>query len=264
MSTQPFGQPPAFGAAPAPVQQAPVAEPPKSGRTVLIAVAAGVVALGVLGGAAALVLSGGDDTVDTALPPASVEPVEPTTSPTTAPATPLPTAAVQGRNVFVPLVEGDDAAAGGGDTVADPQPPVATSAPTTAPIGSLPLSPLPAPAVTVTETVQVPGPTTTVPGPTTTVPGPTETVEVVIPGADFGQLGIQVNEVVDAGSTTYPATFSVKFGNDDPLVYADQLPFSSFGPTGNEFTYMSYEDGLLSFRYVSSVLTVQVPVTPAP
>jgi hypothetical protein len=150
MSTQPFGQQSAFGA-PAPTSSEPAFEEPakKSGKTVVIAVAAGVVALGVLGGAAALVLTSGGDTAESALPPAPVASTEPSVAPTTEPAKPLPTAAVQGRNVFLPLVEEDDAAAAGeGDTVADPQPAVATTAPTTAPTVA-PL-PLPAPTVTVT------------------------------------------------------------------------------------------------------------------
>jgi hypothetical protein len=149
MSTQPFGQQPAFGAA-APTTPEPSWEEPakKSGKTVVIAIAAGVVALGVLGAGAALVLSNGDETADSALPPAPVASTEPTVAPTTEPAKPLPTAAVQGRNVFLPLVEEDAEAAGEGAVVADPQPAVATTAPTTAPTVA-PL-PLPAPTVTVT------------------------------------------------------------------------------------------------------------------
>jgi len=182
MSTSSFGQPSPFGA-PAPPPPAPVDEPSaaKGNKTVVIAVAAGVVALGVLGGAAALVLgTGSSDTVDTALPPAAVSTVEPSATPS-APSAPLPTAAVQGRNVFVPLVEDEAAVA---DDVVDPVAAAAatpTAAPTTAPTSapvSLPVSiPLPA----VTRTLEVPGPVVTesVPGPTVTssTPGPTQTVD---------------------------------------------------------------------------------------
>lgn len=148
MSTQPFGQQPAFGAA-APAQQEPTIEPPtkKSGKTVVIAVAAGVVALGVLGGAAAMVLTSGDDEpVDSALPPAAA-PVEATPSATSVPATPLPTAAVQGRNVFVPLV--DEGTGGAGEATGGPVAAAPTAAPTTSGSTGAPL-PLPAPTVTVT------------------------------------------------------------------------------------------------------------------
>ena len=277
MTNQPFGQQPAFGAAPASAQQAPLEEEPtRSNKTVVIAVAAGVVALGVLGGAAALVLGGGGDTDDLALPPAPATSVEPVV-PTTAPPSPLPTAAVQGRNVFVPLGEdgAGEAAAGGAvgdvETAATPAPVKPTGAvgtiiglpgPTTG-------SSLPLPAVTVTETVSVPGPATTVPGPTTTVPGPTttvstpaETVQVAIPGADFGSLEVSVRE--DAGTTpsSFPATFEVTFGEDEPFTFVDRLPGQTFGPDGDEFHYVSYADGTLTFRYVSSMLSIQVVPVP--
>ncbi len=94
-----FGQP----------EEAPVASEPepvttRSPRTVVVVAVAGVAALAVLGGAAALVLTSGDAEVETALPASSVAPVEPSVAPSTAAATPLPTSAVRGRNVFLPLV----------------------------------------------------------------------------------------------------------------------------------------------------------------
>lgn len=88
-------------------QEAPEPEPVRSSRkrTVVVVATVGVVALGVLGGAAALMLSGGEDDVLQAAPaPAVVEPQpEPTTSPVAV--APLPVSAVRSRNIFVPLVE---------------------------------------------------------------------------------------------------------------------------------------------------------------
>jgi len=95
-----FGQP-----ALPPPPSAPEAPAASGRRTVVIAVAAGVVALGVLGGAAALVLSEGDGVESAAIPPAGVNAgpsVEPSALPSVS--APLPTAVTQGRNVFVPLV----------------------------------------------------------------------------------------------------------------------------------------------------------------
>lgn len=133
MSAQPFGQPPAFGSVPAAPAAPPVAvpdEPARGGRTVVIAVAAGVVALGVLGGAAVLVLSGDEPAAtDQALAPAPAV-VEPSTPATAEVSTPLPTAAVLGRNIFVPLVA-PPAAEGSGEAV-----PVAV--PTSSPVASTP------------------------------------------------------------------------------------------------------------------------------
>ena len=175
MSTSSFGQSPVFGAAPPAVQAAPAEPPPaRSNKTVVIAVAAGVVALGVLGGAAALVLGSSDAGTDVALPPGAVAAVEPSVAPST-PEAPLPTSVVQGRNVFLPLVDpaGDAAAAAIAAPPAPPPAPAPTAAPTAAPV-PIPITvsiPLPA----VTRTVEVPGPTVTTPGPTVSTPGPTVT-----------------------------------------------------------------------------------------
>lgn len=243
MSTQPFGQQPAFGAAQAPAPPAPeIEEPKKSGRTVVIAVAAGVVALGVLGGAAALVLTGPDgETVDTALPPASQAPTEPTSSATSARATPLPTAAVQGRNVFLPLVEESvEAGADGGG--ADPVASAPTAAPTTAPTA--------APAPPVVQTVSVPGPTVVetveVPGPTTTVsvPSSTETVSTFV--HDVTVVSVQDETVVDS-----PATFVV---NDETIEVEKGDVFKTV------FVYQGYDpvERVVSFNYGSDLWVVSV------
>ncbi|MFC3687376.1 hypothetical protein [Aquipuribacter hungaricus] len=127
MPANSFGTPVAAPALPAAATEEPTAT---GRRTVVIAVAAGVAALGVLGGAAALVLGGGSDVELAAVPPAAVQPVpsvEP--SPASTVSAPLPTAAVLGRNVFVPLVDDVGADAAGGDAPA-------TDAPTGPPGGT--------------------------------------------------------------------------------------------------------------------------------
>ncbi|WP_380168483.1 hypothetical protein [Jannaschia sp. R86511] len=122
MTTTPstFGQPSAPTPAPEPE---PVVQ--GRGRTVAIVVTAGVVALGVLGGAAALVLApGGEDDVPVAAPPAPAA-VEPSPEPSAAEVVePLPVSAVRSRNIFVPLVdnassseEGEDEEAADGGSV---------------------------------------------------------------------------------------------------------------------------------------------------
>lgn len=100
MSQQPstFGQPTG--------PSVPPSTPEASGsrRTVVLAVAGAVVALGVLGGVASLVLTGDDGATTSAPLPAAASSPEPSVEPSVAPTTPLPTVAVQGRNIFVPLV----------------------------------------------------------------------------------------------------------------------------------------------------------------
>jgi hypothetical protein len=106
--------------------------------TLVLAVGAGVVALGILGGAAALVLGPGDEAAAPAVP-AAVPVLTPTTEPVEEPLQPLPTAVSRARNVFVPLIAaaageeeaGEDASAGpvgagtaGGGTSATPVTPV--------------------------------------------------------------------------------------------------------------------------------------------
>lgn len=182
MTNQPFGQPPAFGA---PVQPStatapPVEEPTRSNKTLLIAVAAGVVALGVLGGATALVLSGEDGaTDDLALPASSAAPVEPSIAPTTAASAPLPTVAVKGRNVFVPLVEPDAAAAAGAEVV-DPVAAAVASAP--------------------------PAPTSAPPAPTSSPPAPTSApTAAATSGSGTGSTGGSFVPGSGGGSVVVPA-----------------------------------------------------------
>jgi hypothetical protein len=129
----PFGSP---VETPRPVEP----EQPSTRRpsTLVLAVGAGVVALGILGGAAALVLGPGDEAAAPAVP-AGVPVVTPTTEPVEEPLQPLPTAVSRARNVFVPLIAAaageeadEDASAGpvdagsaGGGTSATPVTPVA-------------------------------------------------------------------------------------------------------------------------------------------
>lgn len=171
-----MSEPTVFGApAPPPVPEVEGA-PGGSRKSVAITVAAGVVALGVLGGAAFLVMNADEPPPDVALPAVPPQSAIPSPSPTAVPPTPLPTAQVQGRNVFVPLV--DDVTEAASPAASD----VGTAAPGSeaAVRGALALS---APTVTVTEAtaIRVPGPavteSVTVPGPTVTVPGPVETVD---------------------------------------------------------------------------------------
>ncbi len=239
MSTPSFGQPPAFGApAVAGPPEPPSSEPPRGRRTVVVAVAAGVLSLGVLGGVAALVIGGGDgDDVSTALPPAAVATVEPSAAPS-APAAPLPTAAVQGRNVFVPLVEADSAASGPvPDPVAAAAPataPTAIPVPTRAPTSSPLLLPLPA----VTQTVAVPGPvvTQTLPGPTVTATtaGPVQMV-------DRFAYGVEVVSVTDP----------------DPIVTGDST--AVFRVNGTDQTVKEGAEFLEVFKY----LGYTAPVAPS-
>lgn len=98
-------QPSTFGQASNPVRPPIPAPDTTTGRrsVVLLSVAGAVVALGVLGGAAALVLGGEPDDLGPVAAP--VTPViEPSVEAVPEPVTALPTAAVQGRNIFVPLV----------------------------------------------------------------------------------------------------------------------------------------------------------------
>lgn len=285
MSTQPFGQQPAFGApsfgqAPEPP---PVDDPevPTRRRTVVIAIAAGVAALAVLGGTAVLILPGsGDEVVDTALPPAAVVPVEPSAPPSTT-AAPLPTTAPLGRNVFVPLVDESAAAAEVVDPAAEPVETTATTAPTTPSTAIAPAayptsqptsatvlpgfgssSPLAGPTVTVTETVEVPGPIKVVRGPLVTSPP----IEVTVPG--FHSLSVTVEELLTEGAEPrYLADFLLAAEEgEEPAKYEDQEPGDDFGPR-NRFVFLSYDRDTetLSFRYVDSVFTIPVPLsTPVP
>jgi hypothetical protein len=284
MSVQPpaFGQQGAFGAAPEPPASTPVVEEPAKGggKTVVIAVAAGVVALGVLGGAAALVLTSGagEDSVE-ALPPAAVAPVEPSVAPTTAPATPLPTAVIKGRNVFAPLVSAPAVEASGASTGAPAAGGTATASSTTGSSIGLPGATF-GPTSTAFPTsgsgggsvsfIEVPGPTVTVTveGEEVLVPGPTQTievekvVEVAVPGASFDKLSVVVEEVKERDEegtllkVSYPADFFV-----DEEQYLDVTPGTSFGED-KEFRYISYAPVTqsLSFIYGSSLFTVTVPV----
>lgn len=167
MSTSSFGQPTPFGTQAPPPNPAPAEEPAagRSRKTVAIAVAAGVVALGILGGAAALALGSGDAVTDQALPPAAVA-VLPSASPS-APSSPLLPEAVQGRNVFVPLVgtDADGAAEAAAVEGAVPAPAPTAGGTTAATAGGTTTgarsgssggaAPLPAPTVTVTESTSL-------------------------------------------------------------------------------------------------------------
>ncbi|MFC5382381.1 hypothetical protein [Aquipuribacter nitratireducens] len=282
MSTQPFGQPgPIGGPSTPPPPPPPVADEAPSGsrKTVVIAVAAGVAALGVLGAGAALVLTGAggaDGEASGVVPPASVAPVEPSATATAAPASPLPTAVIKGRNVFVPLVEEGEAASGAGTEAATAPPatsgsttstgalPGSTTAPTSAPTSGTGFTPLPVVEyieVTVTETVKgdpVPGPTATE---TVTAPA----VEVPVPGATFERLRVVVEArdvLADDGvtviGTEYPADFYV-----DKVLYEDVLPEDPAFGEKEEFIYVSYSpsEQKLLFSYGSALFSVVVPVT---
>lgn len=221
MSTQsPFGSPQP------PVPEVPV-ESTDGGRSkvVIIAVASGVLALGVLGGAAALVIGGGDD-VDPlvgAAGPGVEATAEPSAEVTGEPvAAPLPTAAVQGRNIFTALIgEG-----GSGEASAVPEEVTSTQAPAELPT----VAPTTLPAPRVTETVVVPGPTSTV---TTTVPGPTATV------SSFA-YDLTVVSVVDPASDTTSATFRVN-GVDqlvaDDQVFSDVLTYNGYDVAGEQVLF---------------------------
>lgn len=242
MSTPSFGQSPVFGAAPPAVQAAPAEPPPaRSNKTVVIAVAAGVVALGVLGGAAALVLGSSDAGTDVALPPGAVATVEPSVAPST-PEAPLPTSVVQGRNVFVPLVDpaGDAAAAAIAAPPAPPPAPAPTAAPTAAPV-PIPITvsiPLPA----VTRTVEVPGPVVTesVPGPTVTssTPGPTQTVDRFA----YAVKVVSVNDPDPANSPDIPDSTAVFVVNGTEITVAegefflDVFRYEGYTPPGVDET----------------------------
>ncbi|WP_336923543.1 hypothetical protein [Aquipuribacter sp. SD81] len=285
MSAQPpaFGQPSTFGGAPEPAPAPAVDEPAASSRkTVVIAVAAGVVALGVLGGAAALVLSGGEGDVVAAVPPAAVTSVEPSATPSLAPATPLPTAVIKGRNVFAPLIEVDTS--GGtaveGEAVVDvgAVAPAATSTATTGsslPTGGSTAAPLPGGGLPVVEYVEVPGPTVTVTvdGEEVLVPGPTQTievekiVEVAVPGHKTVSVTVEEVEQRDGNGTLVGFTYLADFRLDDEE-YLDLTPGAVFGKDG-QFRYVSYGpvSEELSFIYGSALFTVRVPVirdVPAP
>ena len=256
MSTPSFGQSPVFGAAAPAASKAPPEEQPpaRSTRTVVIAVAAGVVALSVLGGAAALVLGSFETgSSDVALPPSAVSTVEPSAAPS-APPEPLPTSAVQGRNVFVPLVEADAAASG--DAVVDPVAAAATpsavptAAPTAAPVTASLLLPA------VTRTVSVPGPvvTETVPGPTVTssTPGPTRTV-------DRFAYDVEVASVEDPGTADSTATFVVN--GTEHVVDKDGEFLELFVYNGYTLPDPSDPDdttGTVMFTFGSSMWTVPV------
>lgn len=119
--------PPSTFGQPNEAPQAPEPEPETSNgrRTVIIAVAAGVAALGVLGGAAALVLGSSSDepVLEAGAVPPSQAPVEPSAEATLSTSSPLPTSPLRGRNVFVPLVaDASDGGAGepSGDPTGDP------------------------------------------------------------------------------------------------------------------------------------------------
>lgn len=267
--------PPSTFGQPEPTAEAPEPEPEQGRRprTVLVVAAAGVVALAVLGGAAALVLTGNEDPADLAAPTAPVAPVEPSVVPTASAVAPLPTAAVRGRNVFLPLVAdesggggeadavdpGASSASGGSDT--DPaaeSTAVPTAFPTAASGGSvaLPVAPRPEATSTVTETVEVPGPVRTVPGPTATVTTPPRTVEVQVPGATFEALGVEVEGLPGA----FTATFTVDYG-DDVETYEDLEAADTFG-RDDEFQFVSYDGTVLTFKYVSSLFNISVtPLT---
>lgn len=119
--------PPSTFGQPNEAPQAPEPEPETSNgrRTVIIAVAAGVVALGVLGGAAALVLGAPSDepALEAGAVTPSQAPVEPSAEATLSTSSPLPTSVLRGRNVFIPLIADASDEAGGepsGDPTGDP------------------------------------------------------------------------------------------------------------------------------------------------
>lgn len=278
--TSTFGQP--TGPVPQPVEEPTTTSGNR--RTVVLAVTGAVVALGVLGGAAALALTPEEDAGTLSAPvPAATPTVEPSTEPSAEPTTPLPTAVVQGRNIFVPLLDAPVESAGGGadeGSVAEgggtsqldmppapaPAPPAAPSAEVvaleaqvarlSADVAGL-TAVLDAPdTLTGAETEQLRGRLSATEGELATVRSQLATAQATVDAQQFYSLVVSVDDPTVDDPT---ADFTVTLTDGGTSVVSHDVAIGHSTEDGR-FTYVGYDadNAEVTFRYVSSLITVRV------